>query len=45
MQYHNALSERMDSDKEKRYLEGRYGAIPMLGSFNAQMEALYGKKR
>jgi AAA15 family ATPase/GTPase len=45
MQDHNALSERMDSDKEKRYLEGRYGAIPMLGSFNAQMEALYGKKR
>jgi predicted ATPase len=26
-------TERPDTDKEKRYLEGRYGAIPMLGSF------------
>ena len=24
--------ERPDTDKEKRYIEGRYGAIPMLGS-------------
>jgi AAA15 family ATPase/GTPase len=23
--------ERPDTDKEKRYIEGRYGAIPMLG--------------
>jgi len=25
--------ERPDTDKEKRYFEGRYGAIPMLGEF------------
>lgn len=25
--------ERPDTDKEKRYLEGRYGAIPVLGAF------------
>jgi len=25
--------ERPDTDKEKRYFEGRYGAIPMLGDF------------
>lgn len=25
--------ERKDSDKERRYMEGRYGAIPMLGKF------------
>ncbi len=45
VQEHHALSERMDSDKEKRYLEGRYGAIPMLDSFNSKMAQLYGKKR
>jgi AAA15 family ATPase/GTPase len=26
--------ERPDTDKEKRYFEGRYGAIPVLGNFN-----------
>jgi AAA15 family ATPase/GTPase len=26
--------ERPDSDKEKRYFEGRYGAVPFLGPFN-----------
>jgi AAA15 family ATPase/GTPase len=26
--------ERIDSDKEKRYLEGRYGAVPVLGNFS-----------
>ena len=26
--------ERPDSDKEKRYFEGRYGAVPFLGRFN-----------
>ena len=26
--------ERPDADKEKRYIEGRYGAIPALGKFN-----------
>jgi uncharacterized protein len=25
--------ERPDSDKERRYIEGRYGAIPLLGKF------------
>lgn len=25
--------ERPDTDKEKRYIEGRYGSIPMLGDF------------
>jgi uncharacterized protein len=25
--------ERPDTDKEKRYFEGRYGAIPILGDF------------
>jgi len=25
--------ERPDTDKEKRYIEGRYGAIPILGDF------------
>lgn len=38
-------SERIDADKEKRYLEGRYGAIPVLGSFTAKMDKWYGKKR
>ena len=28
-------AERPDADKEKRYIEGRYGAIPMLGEFNS----------
>jgi AAA15 family ATPase/GTPase len=45
VQDNNTLSERMDSDKEKRYLEGRYGAIPILGAFTTKMEQLYGKKR
>lgn len=26
-------AERWDTDKEKRYIEGRYGAIPFLGAF------------
>jgi uncharacterized protein len=30
--------ERPDTDKEKRYLEGRYGAIPMLGAFQQIMK-------
>ncbi len=33
MQYYNSQKERSDTDKEKRYLEGRYGAIPVFGSF------------
>lgn len=31
------ISERWDSDKEKRYIEGRYGAIPFLGDFKKFM--------
>ena len=31
------VSERWDSDKEKRYIEGRYGAIPFLGGFKQFM--------
>lgn len=30
-------TERWDSDKEKRYIEGRYGAIPFLGGFKRFM--------
>jgi AAA15 family ATPase/GTPase len=29
-----SAKERPDTDKEKRYFEGRYGAIPILGDFN-----------
>ena len=29
--------ERKDTDKERRYLEGRYGAIPFLGDFKNQI--------
>jgi len=35
-------TERPDVDKEKRYFEGRYGAIPVLGSFATKMEEWYG---
>ncbi|TAE07846.1 MAG: ATP-binding protein [Bacteroidetes bacterium] len=40
----NEQAERMDTDKEKRYFEGRYGAIPALGSFTQQIAEMYGKK-
>jgi hypothetical protein len=30
-------TERWDSDKEKRYIEGRYGAVPFLGNFKQFM--------
>lgn len=36
--------ERPDSDKEKRYFEGRYGAIPILGNFKPVKVKEYGKK-
>jgi AAA15 family ATPase/GTPase len=36
--------ERPDSDKEKRYFEGRYGAIPMLGNFQNLMRNLRWQK-
>jgi len=29
----STAKERPDTDKEKRYIEGRYGAVPMLGKF------------
>lgn len=29
----STFKERPDTDKEKRYIEGRYGAVPMLGKF------------
>lgn len=32
--------ERKDTDKEKRYLEGRYGAIPLLGDFKNQINKM-----
>lgn len=35
-------SERPDVDKEKSYFEGRYGAIPTLGSFVDKLEKWYG---
>jgi AAA15 family ATPase/GTPase len=35
-------SKRPDVDKEKRYFEGRYGAIPALGSFMEKLEKWYG---
>lgn len=37
--------ERIDSDKEKRYLEGRYGAIPMLGNFIKNLKINHGETR
>lgn len=36
--------ERPDTDKEKRYLEGRYGAIPVLGDFQRFIRALQWQK-
>ncbi len=35
-------SEYPDVDKEKRYFEGRYGAIPTLGSFVEKLGKWYG---
>ncbi len=40
--YFDEKSERSDVDKEKRYFEGRYGAIPALGSFIEKLEKWYG---
>ncbi len=37
--------ERPDTDKEKRYFEGRYGAIPVLGNFNPVQLKSNGKER
>ena len=43
----NGISEkeRPDTDKEKRYFEGRYGAIPVLGNFNPVQLKSNGKER
>lgn len=43
--YFDDKAERSDTNKEKRYLEGRYGAIPVLGSFRNKIAAWYGKER
>ena len=37
--------ERPDTDKEKRYFEGRYGAIPVLSNFHSLNLESNGKKR
>jgi len=37
-------AERPDADKEKRYIEGRYGAIPMLGQFNSFIRRVWQEK-
>lgn len=36
--------ERKDSDKERRYMEGRYGAIPLFGEFREQITKLLWQK-
>jgi len=43
--FNNDQKERPDVDKEKRYLEGRYGAIPVLGHLNKKIIDWYGEKR
>jgi hypothetical protein len=43
--FSKSSKERPDSDKEKRYFEGRYGAVPFLGSFNPIKKKFNGKKR
>jgi AAA15 family ATPase/GTPase len=43
--YFNNQKERPDVDKEKRYLEGRYGAVPVLGHLNQKISDWYGEKR
>ena len=35
--YYNDQAERSDTNKEKRYLEGRYGAVPVLGNFREKI--------
>ena len=40
-----STKERPDTDKEKRYFEGRYGAIPILGDFNPMRGRENGKER
>jgi AAA15 family ATPase/GTPase len=40
----NSKKERPDTDKEKRYFEGRYGAIPVLANFHSLNLIENGKK-
>jgi uncharacterized protein len=40
-----SVKERPDTDKEKRYLEGRYGAVPILEDFPQIKYSAGGKKR
>lgn len=42
-----SVKERPDTDKEKRYIEGRYGAVPVLGNlqFHFQTKGANGKER
>ncbi|WP_428664050.1 AAA family ATPase [Runella sp.] len=40
-----AAKERPDTDKEKRYFEGRYGAVPFLSPFKPLKSKNNGKKR
>lgn len=42
--YFNNQAERSDVDKEKRYLEGRYGAVPVLGQLNQKINDWYGQE-
>jgi AAA15 family ATPase/GTPase len=39
------VKERPDADKEKRYIEGRYGAVPVFGNFQPIESNTNGKKR
>jgi len=42
--FNNDQKERPDVDKEKRYLEGRYGAVPVIGELNNKIRGWYGKE-
>jgi hypothetical protein len=42
--YLDKAKERPDSDKEKRYFEGRYGAIPVLSDFHSSNLIVHGKE-
>lgn len=43
--YLDNSKERPDTDKEKRYIEGRYGAIPVLSDFHSQKLVTHGEER
>ncbi|MEK8019884.1 MAG: ATP-binding protein [Candidatus Parabeggiatoa sp.] len=42
LSYFDETSKRSDLNKEKSYFEGRYGAIPTLGSLREKVEKWYG---